>query len=80
MRLIQDLVKGIKPTPEEAEEALEYFKIILPNLKHGICGGAVGDWRMLPNGATCFYCPPILLPDAKYSSGIPIGKKGRECH
>jgi len=60
MRLIQDI--DVTPTPEEAQEAIEYLNRLLPQYKHCVCNGKVGDWRMLPNGSTCFYCPPILLP------------------
>ena len=69
MRVIQDTVKDIIPTPEEAREAVEYLDRLLPEHKHCICEGAVGDWRMLPNGETCFYCPPMTLP-AKNKRGV----------
>jgi len=65
MRIIQDVVKGILPTSEEKVEALEYLNHILPQYEHCVCNGAIGDWRMLPNGSTCFYCPAILLPDMR---------------
>ena len=65
MRLIQDVVNNILPTPEQAQEAIDYLNKLLPSLKHEVCGRAVGDWRMMPNGATCFYCPPIWLPANK---------------
>jgi hypothetical protein len=63
MRLIQDVVNDILPTPEEVKEAIEYLNRIMPEYKHCISGGAVGTWRMLPDGSTCFYCPLIWLPD-----------------
>jgi len=68
MRLIQDAVNDIKPTPEEAKVAIDYFNHLLPQFKHCICGGYVGDWRMLPNGSTCFYCPPIALTEKEEMS------------
>ena len=61
MRIIQDISKGIYPTLKESEEALEYLRRILPDIEHTTCGDAVGNWRMLQNGSTCFYCPPIIL-------------------
>jgi len=63
MRLVQDAANGILPTPDEAKEAVAYLSKLLPDIKIVVCSGAVGDWRMLPNGSTCFYCPPISLPD-----------------
>ncbi len=63
MRIIQDVMKGIIPTKEEALEAIEYLNRLVPEYKHCICEGTVGDWRMLPDGSTCFYCPLIILPD-----------------
>ncbi len=63
MRIVQDCAKDILPTPDEAQEAIKSLKKLMPEKDFRICNGAVGSWRMLPNGATCFYCPPIILPD-----------------
>lgn len=63
MRLIQDCVKDILPTKEEVEEAIKHFKKVMPDKEFQIINGAVGTWEMMPNGQTCFHCPPIYLPD-----------------
>ncbi len=60
MRIIQDAVKGIIPTEKEAREAVEYLNHLSPEYEHCVCEGLVGAWRMLPDGSTCFYCPPVI--------------------
>ena len=65
MRIIQDCVKDILPTPEESKEAIEYLSGIMPGRKFCLCNGAVGEWVMFPNGATCFHCPTIALPERR---------------
>ena len=59
-RLVQDI--NIKPTQQEAQEAISYLSHLCPEQHFVICEGRVGSWRMHLNGETCFYCPPIHLP------------------
>ena len=63
MKLIQDCANSVYPKEEEIEGVIEFLNNLLPQYKHTVCNGAVGDWRMMPNGSTCFYCPPIYLPE-----------------
>ena len=65
MRLVQDCVNDILPTEEEAQEALGFLSQLMPDKTFTLCGGAVGHLITMPNGATCFHCPPILLPNSK---------------
>lgn len=52
-----------KLTPDEAKTLIK--KLQESDIKAGgkprayqYLSDNVGDWRMLPNGSTCFYCPP----------------------
>ena len=55
---IQDAANNIKPTPQQAQKHIACLKELLPEQEFCICEGYIGSWRMLPNGETCFYCPP----------------------
>lgn len=59
--LIQDCANNIYPTKKGIKLGLEDLKRIMPDIKFTICDGAIGSWRMLPNGETVFYCPPVYL-------------------
>ena len=63
MRLIQDCTNRLYPSDEDAARAVKHLNETLPQYRTTIVSGAVGDWRMLPNGETVFYCPPVYLPD-----------------
>ena len=50
----------------DGQEALDHLnqlkeRGIIPDEEYCLCEGKAGSWRMLPNGATCFYCPPVHL-------------------
>ena len=58
---IQDAVRELHPTRHQAQQKIIKLKELIPDQTFTVCDGYVGSWRMLPNGSTCFYCPPIYI-------------------